>query len=178
MRIQVQLTDDDYIAYNIAYQFHSKEGKNVLLMGKLIPVVLSLVFVVVFILCRFSKITIISEAVILTGLCIWSVLTYDSRIKKQIRRRVMRLKEQGKLPYEQNATIDFSDEMIMYYSPNSTRKVEWSVVQNIWVDREYIFLVTGAVEAIIFPFRCLNGAQQQLIAYMSDRSRRVPELLK
>ena len=121
---------------------------------------------------------IIAEAIALTVICLWSILTYNKRIRDQVRRRVMKLKEQGKLPYEQNATVDFSDELIMYYTPSTTRRIEWSAVQRICIDKEHIYLFIGAVEAIIFPLRCLNGMQQQLVAYMSERSRRVPEVFQ
>ena len=178
MRISLFLNDEDYVQYNIFYQFNTPQGKRTVLIGKLLTPIVSLLFVLFFYLKDFPAYLILIEIFILSGISVWGWLTYEGKIKRRIHRQVEDLKKQGKLPYDAEATLDLSNEMIMDYTPSKTIRIEWSDVRAIWTNEIYIFVMIGAVQAIIIPRRCLNGMDYDVIQFLSSRSQRTPAVCK
>ena len=170
MRLQLFLNDEDYVAYNIAYQFQTKNGKTGVTINRWITPALSLMFILCFWLCGFPLYIIIAECITLTALSVYSVLTTEKRIKKRIRKQVENLKKQGKLPYENEATIDISEEMIMEYTPSTSKRILWSEITQILYDEEHVYLMFSVIQALMIPYRCVGPMKEPLLAYIRQRT--------
>ena len=172
MRLQLFLTDEDYIAFNIAYQFQTKTGKSGVTINRWMTPILSLIFILAFWLCKFPIYIIIAECITLTALSVYSVLTADNRLKKRIRKQVDNLRKQGKLPYENEATVDIGEEMIMEYTPSTSKRILWSEIEQILSDEEHVYLMFSAMQALMIPYRCLGPMRDPVLAYISQRTGR------
>ena len=170
MRIQIFLNDEDYIAYNIAFQFQTPQGRKAVTINRWLTPVLSILMLLIFWLADFKSYLLISEAVVLTGLSIYSVLTTEKRIKKRIRSQIGQMKTQGELPYENEAMLEVMEDALMEYTPSTTKRIAWSEITQLLYDEEHIFLMFSAIQAAIVPYRCLGPMREPFIAYVRQRT--------
>ena len=163
MRITVNLNDEDYIAFNIAHQFGSKTGRDTILFGKILHLII-LIGLIIFI-CTLDAgpiLTVVEIAAVITFYA-YLIISYDKRMKKRIRRRIENMKKNGKLPYESEATIDLTEECITEYTPSATRRIEWKDIEHISTDEEHAYLAFSAMQALLIPFRCLGPQKDEFM---------------
>ena len=163
MRVTVNLNDEDYIAYNINHQFGTKSGKDSIMLGKLLHVILCIGVIIFICTLDAGPVLTVIEIVAVIGFYVFLLITYDSRMKKRIRRKVEQIKKTGKLPYEPEATIDFNDDCIMEYTPSTTRRIEWKDIEQIRTDEEHVYLQFSSMQALLIPFRCAGDQTDQLM---------------
>ncbi|MBO4610463.1 MAG: YcxB family protein [Lachnospiraceae bacterium] len=163
MRVTVYLNDEDYIAYNINHQFGTKSGKDAIMLGKLLHVILCIGVIIFICTLDAGPILTVIEIVAVIGFYVFLLITYDSRMKKRIRRKVEQIKKTGKLPYEPEATIDLNDDCIMEYTPSTTRKIEWKDIEQIRTDEEHVYLQFSSMQALLIPFRCAGDQKDPLM---------------
>ena len=177
MRVRVQSNDEDYAAYNIANQFLTEHGKKS--VGRSIAFLSAMVGISIFVVALYVLNMILSNRwVTLDIIPILVVLIYfsyvliffKSNVKKRIRRRVVKLRGEGKLPYENEATLDFLDDMIMEYTPSSTTRREWKDIQSIVEDEEHFYLILGPMHGIIIPKRCIGAEAAGLIPFIQQKT--------
>ncbi|MBO4882403.1 MAG: hypothetical protein J5570_02690, partial [Lachnospiraceae bacterium] len=118
MRVTVNLNDEDYIAYNINHQFGTKTGKDAIMLGKILHVILCIGLIIFICTLNAGPILTVIEIAAVIGLYVYILVSFDNRMKKRIRRKVEQIKKTGKLPYEPEATIDLNDDCIMEYTPS------------------------------------------------------------
>ena len=163
MRVVLQINDEDYVAFNIAYQFKSADGEKSVKKYKILYALMIAATVLLFLLWTLDSFLsgkfLFADAVAPLVLGIYTIVllaTFKSRICKRIRKKVESFRKEGSVAYDSEATLDFTDEMIMEYTPRSTTRREWSDIKRIIVDDEHCFLLIGAMRGIIIPFRCLE----------------------
>ena len=108
--------------------------------------------------------------IFIAGYCIYFLVAIKSRIRKKIRKRVEKYRAEGNLPYDPEATIDFTDEMIMEYTPKSTTRREWSDIKSIIADDEHYYLMVGPMQGMIIPIRCLGAETNTFLPYIQQRT--------
>ena len=60
--------------------------------------------------------------------------------------------------------------VIMEYTPTTTKQLMWSeIVQILW-DEEHAFLMFGAIQAVIIPYRCLGPMRDPFLAYVRQKT--------
>lgn len=170
MRVTVNLNDEDYIAYNINHQFGTKSGKDAIMLGKLIHVLLCIGLIVFICTLDAGPILTVIEIAAVIGFYAYLLISYDSRMKKRIRRKVEQIKKTGKLPYEPEATIDLNDDCIMEYTPSTTRKIEWKDIEQIRTDEEHAYLQFSTMQALLIPFRCVGDQKDQLLSLVTAKT--------
>lgn len=165
------LTEEDYIAFCIYHQFHSPQNRKYLLLSRLTPFILSVLLLLLLLLISgASPRQIWPEAAILLGLSAFSFFLYPGRLKNAVRRRIEKTKAEGKLPYEAEETVEFTDDQIIAVTDHSERKIPYTEIAKICADEAYIFLYTGAVQSIILPFRCLGDQKDALLALLREKT--------
>ena len=145
MRVTVNLNDEDYIAFNISHQFGTKTGRDALIAGKVLHVILCIVLIIF--ICTLDSgpiLTVIEIAAVVT-LYAYLIISYDNRMKKKLRKKIELMKKSAKLPYEAEATIDLNDDCIMEYTPSTTRRIEWKEIEQIRTDEEHLYLAFSAM---------------------------------
>ena len=170
MRVTVNLNDEDYIAYNISHQFGTKTGKDAIIAGKVLHVILCIGLIIFICALDAGPILTVIEIAAVIGLYVYILISYDNRIKKRIRRKVEQIKKTGKLPYEPEATIDLNDDCIMEYTPSTTRKIEWKDIEQIRTDEEHAYLQFSTMQALLIPFRCVGDQKDQLLSLVTAKT--------
>ena len=162
MKYRVTLTEEDYISFNIHYAFHSQTGRQRLMLGRLIPAFVSLCFWLVQLVTGSDRNVLIVEAVLLTAYSVWGYFHYPKTYTKSIRKNILKLKKEGKLPYATEAELELTDTALIETAPTSAHTIEYSTVLDVIDTPEYVFVMFGAVQAIIIPKRCIDDPQQLL----------------
>ena len=164
MRVTVNLNDEDYIAFNISHQFGTKQGRDTIMAGKVLHVILWVVIIIFICTLDSGPILTVIEIAAVTAFYAYLVFSYDSRMKKKIRKKIELMKKNTKLPYETEATIDLNDDCIMEYTPSTTRRIEWKDIEQIRTDEEHVYLAFSAMQALLIPFRCVGDGKDQLLS--------------
>ena len=177
MRIVTQINDEDYIAFNNAYQFKSEEGrKRFTLYMVLFSVMLGMSVLIILADLLNGMLNgklIFTDYVVpifIDVYCIYFLVAIKSRVRKKIRKRVEKYRQEGTRLYDPEATIDFTDEMIMEYTPKSTTRREWSDIKSIIADDEHYYLMLGPMQGMIIPIRCLGTEADMFLPYVQQRT--------
>ena len=169
MRFKVQIEEEDYILYNVYIAFHSKAGRRLLVRGRLFGLALSLFALLVMYVAGADKGLIVTEAIFLAVFSAVWFFVYPYFAKKSIRKQILKLKEEGKLPYEREALLEFKDDEIYEELKDGTRHVPYSDIMSVEESGDYIYLRKGVQEAIIVPERCLNVPIADFLSFMNDK---------
>ena len=170
MKFDIHLTEEDYIAFNIFHRFHSPRSRKYLLFFRLLWFVVSILFLLVLLITGAKPSQIWPEAVILLGLSAFFYFRYPGSVKQGIRRQIEKIKAEGKLPYNAEETIEFTDDQIVGVTDHSENRWQYSDIVKICADEEHIFLYTGAVQTIVLPLRCLGEEKDALLSLLRDKT--------
>ena len=161
MKFKVNIEEEDYILYNIYIAFHSKSGRAALLKGRLFGLAISLFALLVMVVVHAEKGLILTEAAFLAVFsAVWYVV-YPHFAKKSIRKQILKLKEEGRLP--------FKDDVIHEELADGTRDVPYRDIMSVEENGDYIYLRKGVQEAILVPERCLNVPIADFLAFVKEK---------
>ena len=169
MRFNIELDDEDYINFNTFLVFNTKEGQKQVLKGRLIGPAISLLIMIVLVLAKADKWLIITELCFLTVFAIVTFLLYPKTIKKSLRKHILAMKKDGKLPYEAESTLEFREDEIFEIRHDGERHIPYSDIISIGEEEDYIYLRKGVQEALVLPKRCLEGRSDDLLAFVKAR---------
>lgn len=171
MKLNVSVTENDFIKFNEYYMKNSNQGKRSTLLSRLL---LPAVFLVIIMICLVAKAdftVIILEVIIFSITTVVWELKIPSFIRNNIKRSIETVKNDGKLPYHENAEFEFNDEAIIETTPNSVLKIKYSDVLSVKSTDEYIYIFFGATQAFIIPRRCI-GNEYDLEEFLKERVRK------
>lgn len=171
MKINVNVNENDFIIFNEYYMKNSNQGKRSTLLSRLL---LPAVFLVIIMICLVAKAdftVIILEVIIFSITTVVWELKIPAFIRNNIKRNIETVKNDGKLPYHENAEFEFNDEAIIETTPNSVLKIKYSDVLSVKSTDEYIYIFFGATQAFIIPRRCI-GNEYDLEKFLKERVRK------
>lgn len=168
MNFKINLTDDDFIAFNTYYIFQSRAGKRSILIGRCsILIAAILVLIVSFVMKGGSRVVLIEGIILLVLAVIWFVL-YPNLIKRNIAKRVRKLRREGNLPYESEVELSFSDTGITEKTETTCRETPYTDFREVTEAGQYIYLAKHTAESMIIPVRCLEDPHG-FLAYIHER---------
>jgi hypothetical protein len=159
MEIEYNLTEEDYLHFNLFHIKNSKTGKKSLLIQRLIGPV-------IFIMAAFIFAEIDEELSFTLLLSIFIILSilwylfYPKYFFGYVKRHTKKLISEGTnngLIGKHVMTLDESG--VTDISTTSETKVNWSGIQELKEDKEYLFLYNSAVSACILPKRDLENPE-------------------
>lgn len=160
MKIDYQLTKQDYIDFNIFHMNHSKTIKKTLFIHRYI---VSLVFLALpFVLSGVSYIPIVFWLVPSVVVYILWVIFYPKYFIGIVKRRLSKMLDEGKntIPLGRQ-NISITDDGITEITDHSEAKHGWNVVEDIFETKEHIFVYISAVTAHIIPVRAFKSAEEK-----------------
>lgn len=169
MKFNIELNDEDYIRFNTFLLFHSNSGKKAITMGRCLGLAISLLVMLVLVLAKADNWLIIVEACMLAVFSIVVFVMYPSMAKKKLRKNILKLKEEGELPYVKQSTLEFRDSDIFEEKKDGTRVIPYSDLMCAYDTDDYIYLKKGAQEALVLPKDCLEGRDGELVAFLSGK---------
>ncbi len=172
-KFEYSLTDSDYIKFNIFHTFNSKSGKkNMLTLRLIVPVILFFILFIPLINKENRDIIFFSSTIFIY--LVSSIICFFLAKHFQIyfiKKMVKRIKKDGKLPYGKNNLIKFDQNFIYEVNDKIETKTKYTVLENIMVDDNAIYIYFSAIQAYIIPFRVFENDEQKeaFLEFINDK---------
>ena len=173
MKFHISMNDDDYIEFNNFLAFNTKAGKGAITRGRFLGLAISAVIMLVLFIAKADNWLIITEACMLAVFSIAVYVLYPGSVKKSLKKRILKLKEDGHLAYVPESDLDFQNSEIFEVRPDGERHIPYTDIQSVSEAEDYIYLRKGAQEALVLPKRCLEGRDGELLAFLRERVKTV-----
>jgi len=160
MKLNYELTEQDYLDFNIYHSKHSPTiKKSILLQRALGPVVF---LIAPFLAIRITNIPLwYWLAIFFISSIIWFVF-YPKYFNWELSRRVSKLLNEGKnLDMVGSRSINLTQDGLIESTPHSESKVGWDMVEMINETEDYIYIYISAVSAYIVPIRVFKDAKEK-----------------
>lgn len=160
-KLNVNITDNDYIDYNTFVSYGPSYGRKNLLFIRLLSLV-------VFALCTFVVIffgdDLYKHWLFVVMIAITAILhqVFSKKIMaKFIKIEIMYRKKQGKLPFEPNTVMEFYDDYFVDFTPDSKTEVKYSAIDRVSViNDKYIYLHLDSARAHLLSSFCFESKEQ------------------
>jgi len=169
VKFHLSITEEDYIAFNIDHAFHSASARKTITIGRFLPALVSACFLMIFLLSGMDQKYLIAEITMLGVLSIVGYFRYPDVYKKSIRKNILKLKAEGRLPYSPETDIEFTETEIIETAPDRVSHTPYSSVLAIRETDEQIFIKFGAMQSFILPIRCLGERKQELLDFLHEK---------
>jgi len=162
LEFKITLDDDDYLLFNQYHLLNSPIGKKSLILFRFIIPFISFMFVIIFLIAGSDFLLILIEAIMLTILSIFWI-GYSKRILlKSMKKRMIKIKKEGRLPYSNEAILRFDNESIYEITPKTEGKTNYSLVEKIAVTEKAIYIYFSAIQAYILPVTAFSDEMEKL----------------
>lgn len=171
MKYKIDLTEEDYVRFNIFYMAHSKAGKRGVNMARIVFPALAAVILMAFFAAGAEPGLIAVEAVLFAAAAGGWLLYAPKAVERGIRKQISRMKADGKLPFHQNAEIEFGDVAIVEKNEQEEIRVNYQDIENVYPDSGYLYIFYSAVQAFIVPYRCLGEDRERVTEYIVNKKK-------
>ena len=159
--INVSLTDNDYLDYNIFWMLKSTYGKKQLMKCRVIIFLifaLSALFVLITGDGSVGNFVFIGLMVVMLALFqIFMPCFYMRTIKSQLKT----LKKSGKMAYSSEATLEFTDEMFTETTSDNKTEQKYSCIERVSIITDKaIYIHTNNVMAYLIPMSSFTSAEE------------------
>ena len=160
-KLEINLTDQDYLDYNIFWQLKSPYGsKRFKGLRILLLIILSILVIINFMESGFSVNGFLGILpLLIAAALLWFLfpkITVGS-IKSQIKA----LKKQGKLPYTPSSVMEFYEDKIVDISPLMRVEEAYAMIERVSiVENQVIYIHTSNVGGHIIPRSCFTSPEE------------------
>ena len=151
-QFQVNLTDEDYLNFNVFHAFESKDGQKNIRKSRII--FLSIIALVAICFCLSMGLTSFTVIyTILIGLfALVYMLFFKKIITKNLKGRLQQQKKQGKLPFDPAVTFELYDETFAEQTDLKRAEQSYQTIERICIlNDQYIYLYNSSISAYILP---------------------------
>lgn len=159
LEINYNLTEEDYLNFNL---FHAKNSKTVtkslVLQRFLSPIVF---LIAAFVFSRITDGSLVGALIIFSGMGILWIIYYPKYFYSLIARQSKKMLKEGKndgLLGERYMIL--SDEGIVDSSVNGETKVKWAGIKKLEEDSDYFYFYNSSVSAYILPKRMIKNVEE------------------
>jgi hypothetical protein len=163
--------ESEYLLFNEYHFLNSRNGKNLLMFYRLlVPVVSLLTVVILYVLDPDLQAALITGFV-MTIFSIFGVVFAKKMLLTSIKNAIVKLKKDGKLPYNSQSTLRFNDESIHEITPESEHKIKYSKIEKVAVTENAVYVYFGSVQAFILPMNAfLNEIEKRdFLDFISEK---------
>ena len=148
----INITEDDYLNYNLFHSLESSHGRKMALKGRIIYVsVLLALAALVLIVLGFTMFSIIYDAILLIMVLRYMVF-YKKIVGRSIKRYIIRLKKMGKLPFDSESTFEFYEDKIIETTPTKRTEIQYDGIERVClVSNRYAFFYNSISSAYVLP---------------------------
>ena len=167
MTIVYDVSEQDYVNFNLYHMKHSRQAKRVMLLEKYgYALVLAAA-------CYVGGEFYIGALCAGAILALAWILVYPKYRKNRVSRMVKRHINEGKTnDFIGHQELTLNEDCIDEVSPGTTSQTKYSVVERIGCDYDCIFLYIGAIKAFIIPLSAFSNDEQkeEFFAILKDRT--------
>lgn len=172
MKFNIKLTENDYINLNKAHMQNSKMFKT---MQTIIKAVM--LAILAFLICTFfyfndtgSLILPIVESAIFGFIVLFYAIFMLPRINaRSVKRTIKLMKKDGKLPFDEESEIEFTNDKIIDKTENSERQINYSSIEKLIITDKYIFIYIDSARVTIIPLDQLNNEKDNVVAMLEEK---------
>lgn len=166
------ITEDDYVKFNLNHSLHTKIGKRtVLTMQLCVPCIFA-------VLILLSLIKDISFSFLMTQIIIYGIgsifwiIFYRKSILRNIKKSVRTMKKSGRLPYTENGTLIFDENYICEHTALQETKTAYSLIEAIYTTNEALYIYNSAISAIMLPYRFIESQEvfNSLMDFLQEKT--------
>ncbi|MBE6010730.1 MAG: YcxB family protein [Lachnospiraceae bacterium] len=168
MYLKINLNDEDFIEFNSYYIMKSARGKRSIMFGRVSILIVAILATIIFFAANANSKFIIAEAVVLLAIGVIWFVSYPRMIRKNIAKRVLKVRREGGLPYESEVELSFLDDVIVEKTATTTRETPYSDFKEITQTDKYIYLAKHTAESMIIPLRCLED-KNTFLAFLKEK---------
>ena len=103
-------------------------------------------------------------------LSVLSVVRAKTDMARSLRHGIGRMRRDGKLPYSEEADLEFAEYEIIETTESSVQKFRYDEVRIVGETDEHVFILVGAMQGIILPKAFLNGQDAELMRWMKEKT--------
>ncbi|MBR3107318.1 MAG: YcxB family protein [Clostridia bacterium] len=169
MVFHLNVTDEDYVAFNVYHLFHTKAYRPRLLAARCFRAICTVLVVLALLVAGAPiLITLAVGAVMAVGSVI-GFLRYPSSLAQTTAKNIDKLKKEGKLGYDPESTLELTEDEIISVTDRSRKVWKYDEIIRVGQDEERLFLMTGSLTALILPRRCLDGQDEALLSLLRKK---------
>lgn len=174
LKFHITQNDEDFLAFSICQYlnnpihrpaFWKSFGKSAL-MSLTLLLLLSLFL-------EYDRLTwmlvLVALLLIDAALAAGSVMLWPKMARKAMKNYVEQIKQQGKLPYDAEFTVEFLEEEIYGSSAEGEQHIPYAELTRILRDEGHLYVMRGAMQAVVLPLRCLEGREEELLAFLHGK---------
>jgi hypothetical protein len=159
MKVNYNLTEEDYINFNLYHLKNSKTGKKALNMQRFLSPVIFMV--AAYVISTFGGMPLLSSFIIFFITSVLWVIFYPKYFYSLITRNVKKMIKEGKNDgLLGDHSLIMTDEGIVDTSSNRETKVTWSGIESFKEDNDNLYLYISSVSAYILPKRELHHVDE------------------
>ncbi|MBR5490388.1 MAG: hypothetical protein IKV79_03855 [Oscillospiraceae bacterium] len=166
-RLNIYLSEEDYLAFNIFHAIESEEGKRIVRKSRRFFVLLMAVLAVLIVRVMELSVSSLVFAGIILLFTVFYMMFFKKLMAKNVKKQLERIKKTGKLPYDPVSTMEFYDDKMVEITELTRIDKGYNALERICVYRErYILAYHSSVGAYIFPVEQVE-AQMNRDEFMS-----------
>ena len=171
MTYHIQLSDEDYLRFNMFHVRCSPMGRRqVRKLRVLYPVVCAVTTAVLFLIMRVREPAVMAlELAVMAAVAVILCVRVPRDLEKNVERNIRRMKMDGKLPYDADSEVELDETGIVSRTDRGETRIGYKDVEGIYSESDYLYIYFGAVQALIFPARCLGGEKENVTAFLRER---------
>ncbi|MBU3143700.1 YcxB family protein [Clostridium sp. CF012] len=160
MKIDYQLTKQDYIDFNMNYMSNSKSVKRLFIAQRYIVPIIFLLMPVM--LIRVTSIPLgYWFKVFLVSSVLW-IIFYPKYFKWSVSKRISKMLDEGEnTDMLGKRSLTLTEKGIIDCSTLSESKTDWSVIEKITQTQKHIFIFISSVAAYILPVHVFNNENEK-----------------
>lgn len=157
----IALGEDDYLLFNKYHFLNSAIGKKNLMTFKIIIPLICYTFVFLSNIFNSDIQLVLIETIVMTILTILWIGNSKKILLNSMRKNIRKMKKVGKLPYNKDLILKFTDDIILEITPNSEYKTKYSVIEKIAVAEDAIYIYFSSVQAFIIPISVFSDENEK-----------------
>ena len=170
--LKISLNDDDYLDYNIFMNFKSPYGRKNIIVSRVLILLIFLIPIVVNL--GYGGFTVHSFINIIPYLILLAVfqILFKPLWIWTLKGHITSMKKKGKLPYTEDAEIEFYDDCFVEIAKDSKSEIKYSVLERVSiVSDKVIYIHFNNAAALILPFSAFDSAEvkSKFTAFISEK---------
>lgn len=171
-QLNITLTEEDYLAFNIFHSFESANGKKLIQKSRIFFIgFMALLMVIVLFTFESTTFSII-YATVLGSFTALYMLAFRKILERNMKVQIKRLKKTGKLPFEPVSTLEFYEDTLVEITASKRTEQNYHALERMCVvaDR-FILLYHSSVAAYILPMPQVKAQtnQDDLLSFLSGK---------
>ena len=171
-KFKALVSENDYLDYNIFMNFKSPYGRKNIIVSRVLVLLIFLAPIAVNLgYGGFTVNSVINIIPYLILLAIFQILFKPLWIW-MLKGHIKSMKKKGKLPYTEDAEIEFYDNCLVEIANDSKSEIKYSILERVSiVSNKVIYIHFNNAAALILPFSAFDSVETRarFIAFISEK---------